>query len=181
MFIASGAGGMDNPSVIVSYQGNFYVSSTSPSTSNSVLRFAVDGTFLGAFVPTGSGGLSGPVDLIFRDGYLYITSWANSKVLRYDGASGAFIDEVASAAGLARPLGFVFEPNGNLLVASGDSDEIRRVAERFGVTHLMNDLDTQDDLLALRPGLIPLLESGELVSVPAGADLRLYRWQARAR
>ena len=126
VFIASGSGGLDNPSGIVSHGGDFYVSSTSPSTSNSVLRYAANGTFLGAFVPTGSGGLSGPVDLVFRDGYLYVTSWANSKILRYDGASGSFVNEVASASGLARPIGLVFETNGNFLVASGDSDEIRR-------------------------------------------------------
>lgn len=126
VFIASGSGGLDNPSVIVSHGGNFYVSSTSPGTSNSVLRYAANGSYLGAFVPTGSGGLSGPVDLVFRGGYLYVTSWANNKILRYHATTGAFVDEVASAGGLARPIGLVFEANGNFLVASGDSDEIRR-------------------------------------------------------
>ena len=83
VFIPSGSGGLDNPSVIVSHGGEFYVS----STSNSVLRYASDGTYLSAFVPTGSGGLSGPVDLVFRAGYLYVTSWANNKILRYDGTA----------------------------------------------------------------------------------------------
>jgi hypothetical protein len=126
VFIASGAGGLDNPSVIISHEGDFYVSSTNPSTSNSVLRFAADGSFLGAFVPAGSGSLSGPVDLVFRDGYLYVTSWTNNRILRYDGGNGAFVDTIASGAGLTRPMGLVFEPDANLLVASGDSDEIRR-------------------------------------------------------
>ncbi|HUE74511.1 MAG TPA: LamG-like jellyroll fold domain-containing protein, partial [Pirellulaceae bacterium] len=126
VFIPSGTGGMDNPSQIVFHDNNFYVSSTSPSTSNSVLKFAPDGSFLGAFVPTGSGGLSGPVELVFRDGFLYVTSWTNNKVLRYSGTTGDFVDEVVSGGGLARPMGLVFQPNGDMLVASGDSDEIRR-------------------------------------------------------
>jgi hypothetical protein len=70
---------------------------------------------------------------------------------------------------------------GAVMIPSGDSQEILRVAERFGVTHLMNDLPTEADLLALRPGLRPLLESGVLQPVPAGADLRLYRWLTSAR
>ena len=126
VFIASGAGGLDNPSQIVFHEDHFYVASTRPSTSNAVLKFGINGTFIEPFVATGSGGLSGPVELVFRDGFLYVTSWANSKVLRYDGTTGAFLDEVVSGQGLARPMGLVFEPNGNLLVASGDSDEIRR-------------------------------------------------------
>ena len=102
------------------------ISSSECWATNSVLRYAADGSFLGAFVPSGSGGLSGPCDLVFRDGYLYVTSWANNKILRYDGATGAFVNEVASGEGLVRPIGMVFDANGDLLVASGDSDEIRR-------------------------------------------------------
>jgi hypothetical protein len=126
VFIASGTGGLDNPSQIVFHNDSFYVASTSPSTSNSVLHFATDGSFLGAFVPTGSGGLAGPVELVFRDGFLYVTSWTNNKVLRYDGTTGAFVDEVVNGGGLARPMGLLFEPSGSFLLASGDGDEIRR-------------------------------------------------------
>jgi len=126
VFVAMGSGGMDNPSQIVFHDGSFYVSSTSPSTSNSVLRFGTNGSFQGTLVSNGSGGLAGPVDLVFYDGSLYVTSWTNAKVLRYDAVTGAFESEVVSGGGLARPIGLVFESNGNMLVASGNSNEIRR-------------------------------------------------------
>ena len=127
VFISSGSGGLDNPSELVLHNGSFYVSSTSPGTSNSVLRYGINGEFLDAFVPTGSGGLSGPVDLEFRDGYLYVTSWANNKVLRYSESTGAFVDEIVpSTGGLGRPINLAFDPAGNMLVSSGDTNEIRR-------------------------------------------------------
>jgi hypothetical protein len=128
VFISSGAGGLDNPSEIAFHDGNFYVTSTSPSTSNSVLKFAADGAFVEPFIPTGgvSGELSGPIELVFRDGYAYVTSWANDKVLQYDAATGALVSELVSGGGLDRPMGLVFEADGSFLVANGDSDEIRR-------------------------------------------------------
>jgi hypothetical protein len=127
VFIPSGTAGLDNPSQIIFHNGDFYVSSTAQTaTANSVLRFGTDGSSKGAFVTSGSGGLSGPVDLEFQGGYLYVTSWTNNKVLRYDGATGAFVNVIAAAGGLSRPLGMLFEANGNLIVASGDTDEIRR-------------------------------------------------------
>jgi sugar lactone lactonase YvrE len=131
VFVASGSGGLDNPSQIVFQNGVFYVASTSPSTSNSVLKYSTAGSFLGAFVSQGSGGtassgLSGPADIAFRDGYLYVASWTNNKVLRYSGATGSFVDVVASGGGLYTPLGLLFEPDGDLLVTSRESGEIRR-------------------------------------------------------
>lgn len=125
VFIPSGDHGLDNPSNIVFYNGDFYVA----SSPGSVLRYAANGTFRDAFVPTSSGGLSGPIDLDFQGGFLYVTSVANNKVLRYNGITGAIVDEVASAGGLYRPNGLLFEPSGNFLVASGDSDEIRRYSQ----------------------------------------------------
>ena len=105
--------------------GDFYVT----SASHSVLKYGADGRFLGAFVATGSGGLAGPSDFAFRGGYLYVVSSTNSKVLRYSGTTGAFVDELVAGDGLVTPLGLLFEPNGNLLVTSRDSAEIRRYGE----------------------------------------------------
>jgi hypothetical protein len=126
VFIASGSGGLDNPSHIDFHNGEFYIASTSPSTSNSILKYSTDGSFVGAFVATGSGGLAGPSNFVFRDGFLYVTSWTNNKVLRYDGVTGAFVDELVSGNGLVTPLSIMFEPNGNFLVTSRDTNEIRR-------------------------------------------------------
>ncbi len=129
VFIPTGSGGLDNPSQVAFHNGEVYVASTSPSTSNSILRYKADGTFLGAFIPTGSGGLAGPSDFVFRDGYLFVVSWTNNKVLRYDGTTGAYLNEVVSANGLVTPLGILFEANGKFLVTSRDTNEIRRYGE----------------------------------------------------
>ncbi len=129
VFIPSGDHGLDNPSQIIFHNGDFYVASTAvtaPSTSNSVLRYDASGTFRDVFVPNSSGGLSGPVDIDFYGGLLYVTSFANNKVLRYNGTTGVFVDEVASGSGLLRPLGLLFASNGDFLVTSSNSDEIRR-------------------------------------------------------
>ncbi len=45
----------------------------------------------------------------------------NDQVLRYNGATGAFIAAFASGGGLDSPTGLVFGPDGNLYVASGNS------------------------------------------------------------
>jgi hypothetical protein len=126
VFISSGSGGLDNPSHIIFHNGDFYVSSTASLTTNSVLRYAADGSFLGPFVPTGSGGLAGPVDMDFRGGYLYVTSWTNDQVLRYRESDGAFVDVIAAGNGLIRPINLLFDADGNMLVSSAGSDEIRR-------------------------------------------------------
>jgi hypothetical protein len=129
VFVATGSGGLDNPSNIVAQNGDFYVSSTG-ATSNSVLRYSASGAFLGAFVAPGSGGLSGPAVLLFHsDGFLYVTSSSNGKVLRYSSATGAFDREMSG--GLARPIGLLFEPGGDMLVSCSDSSEIRR----YGTTN----------------------------------------------
>ncbi len=144
VFIASGSGGLDNPSRIAfGPDGQAYVSSTASvgtsATTNSVLRF--DGT-TGApagvsgqpgnavFVAPGSGGLDGPIALVFRDGYLYVTSWRNDSVFRYDAVSGAFGGEVltANAGGVNfSAWDLLLEPDGNFLLTSRDTDEILRI------------------------------------------------------
>lgn len=92
------------------------------------------------------------------------------------------------AQALERPVFYCRDPwqlstearVGAVMIPYGDADEIRRVAQTFGVTHLLLESADPADLLRLRPGLAPLLESGELVPVPAGPDLRVYRLVPRA-
>jgi sugar lactone lactonase YvrE len=143
VFIASGSGGLDNPSRIVfGPDGRAYVSSTADTTnsatSNSVLRY--DGT-TGApagvsgkagnavFVSPGSGGLDGPIAMVFRpDGYLYVTSWRNNSVVRYQAATGAAAGTViaAGSGGLNTPIDLLFEADGNMLVTSKATNEVLR-------------------------------------------------------
>lgn len=141
VFIASGSGGLDNPSRIVfGPDGRAYVSSTattvSSATANSVLRYdGVTGVSAGisgqagdaVFVSPGSGGLNGPVAMVFRpDGYLYVTSWRSNSVLRYQASTGAFVSTVvpSQSGGLSSPIDLLFEPDGTLLVTSKGTNEV---------------------------------------------------------
>lgn len=125
VFISSGSGGLDNGHTIVRHNGDFYIAS---SNSHAVLRFSASGDFIEEFVPAGSGGLTAPIDIVFHtDGFLYVCG--SNKVLRYDGATGAF-DREMIGQGLLGPVDMLFEPGGDLFVSNRDSSEIRR----YGVT-----------------------------------------------
>lgn len=57
------------------------------------------GTYLGDFVSTGAGGLEYPTAIGFGpDGNLYVGSGPNSQILRFNGATGEFIDEFVDSA-----------------------------------------------------------------------------------
>ena len=92
-----------------------------------VARFdGTTGAYLGDFVPLGSGGLSDPTQLVFGPSVedaarldLYVVSTGTDSVLRFDGATGAFLGEfVASGSGgLEGPVTMTFGPDGDLYVA----------------------------------------------------------------
>ncbi len=101
---------------------------------NNVVLYGDDGTFQGDFVAPGAGGLVDPDTLtIGPDGNLYVSSGSNNsgKILRYSGATGAFIDEFATS-GLVRPYGTAFGPDGNLYVSSFLTDQILRFDGKTG-------------------------------------------------
>lgn len=93
---------------------------------------------LGAFVAAGSGGLrtdTASSDLTFGpDGNLYVSSAGTDSVLRYDGETGAFLDEFipAGSGGLDNPVGLAFGPRGRLYVASRSTDSVLRYDGRTG-------------------------------------------------
>ena len=98
-FVPNGSGLIGPSSIIFGADGNLYVASDGTS---SVLHYnGATGAPLGAFVPAGSGGLGSLFGLAFGpDGNLYVTSNAtNSRVLRFNGTTGAFLNEFASAIG----------------------------------------------------------------------------------
>jgi streptogramin lyase len=133
-FIPAGSGGLGRTEGLVfGPDGNLYVCSAVP---DSILRYdGITGAPLpspgntdATFVPSGSGGLtfggSSTVGawLIFGpDGNLYVTT-ADSKVLRFNGTTGEFIDAFvpAGSGGLQGPRGLVFGPDGNLYVNGSD-------------------------------------------------------------
>ena len=73
-------------------------------------------------VAAGSGGLSFPIGLAFGpDDDLYVASFSNSRILRYDGATGAFAEIVVrlSPLDLSGPLAIEFFPP---IVCTGDTN-----------------------------------------------------------
>jgi hypothetical protein len=69
------------------------------------------------------------------DGNLYVASARNSNVLRYDGKTGAFLDQYVptGTGGLDHALGITFGPDGRLYVASGGYDHNGRITALAGV------------------------------------------------
>jgi len=126
VFVAEGAGGLDGPDAGMTFgpDGDLFVPGF---YSNTVSRFAAaTGEPLPDFTPTDL--LDNPRTLIFADGYLYVANEGSNEVLRYDGATGAFVDVfvAAGAGGLAGPAGMVFGPDGVLHVASVGNDRVLR-------------------------------------------------------
>ena len=131
-FFAVSDGLVGHANVVQKLDGNFLISGHG---SSNVLEYQPDGTFVGTFVTAGSGGLNGAAGMDFgADGNLYITSSNSGKVLRFDGTTGAFIDEFVSS-GLNFPLGLTFGPDGDLYVASQGSDGVLKFD---GVTGILD-------------------------------------------
>jgi len=115
--------------VVVNANGDFLVCD---EFNHSVREWPGDLQF-GALdlVAAGSGGLNSPQDVVIGDdGHVYVVSRGTNSVKRYDGTSGAYIDDFAST-GLVDPIGLVFQPapppaEGDLLVVEQGMDRIRR-------------------------------------------------------
>ena len=132
-FVPPGLGGLGFPyGLVFGPDGNLYVSSFGNAQ---VLRYnGTSGSFIDVFVPSDTNGfvssvLDGPTGLVFGpDGNLYVSSFNNNQVLRYNGASGSFIDPfvTASSGGLSFPDGLVFGPDGNLYVSSFGTAQVLR-------------------------------------------------------
>ncbi|MCG8406632.1 MAG: NHL repeat-containing protein [Phycisphaerales bacterium] len=132
VFVPTGSGGLDDVELIkFGSDGHLYACS---AADGSILRYK--GTTgvplpgpLGAlgtaqFVTPGSGGLSDPHDLAFGpDGDLYVASFGSSRVIQYDGTTGALLSLFVSA-GVPSAHGIEFGNDGDLYVAAFGSTGI---------------------------------------------------------
>ena len=106
--------------------GNCYVlggSSLPGAVDDRILRYNLDGTFMGYFVTNVNAR-----DLNFgRDGQLYVAD-ANRGIVRYDGKTGAYMDTFVpiGAVGLPDVEHFIFGPDGNLYICTWSSNAVAR-------------------------------------------------------
>lgn len=123
VFIEQGTGGIGGPGdLLFGPDGNLYViNSFFGANANKVLRFDPMGNFPGVFADVGAiGGV--PEDLTFGpDGDLYVLTTFTHQVLRFDGASGAFMDVFVDSGPLTFPAGIAFGPDGHLYVGNNDT------------------------------------------------------------
>ena len=77
--------------------------------NNGLRRYDSTGSFIGTFAT--SADLDGPVGtLIGSDGNVYVSSFNNSKVLRYNGTTGAYMGVFATGGNLINPNNMTFMP-----------------------------------------------------------------------
>src|SRR5690348_12199810 len=71
--------------------------------NDSVQKYDLAGHHLGAFVPSGGGGLDSPQGItVGPDDNVYVSSANTDQVLKYNGATGAFLGAIAGG-GLDQP------------------------------------------------------------------------------
>ena len=60
------------------------------------------------------------------DGNLYVAARTNSFVARFDGVTGAFLDQITATPAFMAPEGIAFDPDGSLWIANRDTSEVLR-------------------------------------------------------
>lgn len=90
--------------------------------SNSIQRYNSQTNTFETFTKGGSLSLPHQFSLSQSDSDLYVSSWGNGTVQRFDGATGAFKEIVASGLGYA--VGIETDATGNLYISSRDRHKV---------------------------------------------------------
>ena len=124
-YLPIGSGG-----ITLGPNGNVYVTETYPG---GVHEIAPDGTYIGEFVAAGAGGMQRSNNLAFGpDDNLYVLDWWRDVIVRFDGQTGAYIDDFASGSALDVASALRFGPDGNLYVTSSNNNSIVRFDGQTG-------------------------------------------------
>jgi len=120
--------------------------------TDNVLRYdAATGAFVDEFLPHRSGGLSQPWGVVIgpADHHVYVSTGhfqgagQIKAVLRYDGDTGAFLDEFVKSGQMPQPGAVTFGPDGNLYVSDDTDESHGRIARFDGTTGAyLNDFVT---------------------------------------
>lgn len=126
LFVPSGTGGLNGPDagMVFGPDGALYVPGY---YSNNIARYdGRSGASLGDFTPSDM--LDAPRTVVFEGDRLYVANEGSNEVLRFDAATGEFVDVFveAGAGGLSAPGGMVFDPEGVLHVASVNGNTVLR-------------------------------------------------------
>ena len=125
--VSQGAGGLAQPGTMLLHPGGAGLLVASELTDSVKLYDLDTGAFIRDFVAPGAGGLIGPFGLAMSAGGDLLVTSADNQALRYDGATGAFIDvfvDVSDNGGLDLPRSMLVMPDGRLLIASYNTTQV---------------------------------------------------------
>jgi streptogramin lyase len=139
VFVPTGSGGLSNPrGLVFGPDGNLYVISS--SGPGKVLRYEgttgvplpapgqTDAIFVAGWPQAGPALVFGP------DGNLYVSDNTDNSVVRFDGATGEYMDTFVSpgSGGLDSPTQLLFGPDKNLYVGSFSNKHVLRFDGTMG-------------------------------------------------
>ncbi|WP_153558811.1 DUF4347 domain-containing protein [Roseimaritima sediminicola] len=147
-FVAAGSGGLNGAAGLAfDAEGNLYVSSFN---TDQILRYDSTGAFVDVFADDSSG-IDGPLGLTFGpDGDLYASSWKKKELYRFDISTGGATQVIST--GLSGAYQIAFDSAGNLLLADGSANEIKKYDG--GLSTLAVGIDKAEGLAVSPEGIL---------------------------